>query len=85
MVQGETTPPAEQQPLVATYKESRDDEFQPSEIVEDESLALEDRERAAIELALKRHSGNRRKAAEELHISQRTLYRKLNEYGLGDQ
>lgn len=64
------------------YEIPSDEEFQPSEIIEDEPLALEDRERAAIEKALQRHSGNRRKAAEDLHISQRTLYRKLNEYGL---
>ena len=64
------------------YEIAPDEEFQPSEIIEDEPLALEERERAAIEKALQRHSGNRRKAAEDLHISQRTLYRKLNEYGL---
>ena len=64
------------------YNIPSDEEFQPSEIIEDEPLALEDRERAAIEKALQRHGGNRRKAAEDLHISQRTLYRKLNEYGL---
>jgi len=59
-----------------------DEEFQPSEIIDDEPLSLEDREKKAIEKALRRHNGNRRLAAEELHISQRTLYRKLNEYGM---
>jgi DNA-binding NtrC family response regulator len=39
-------------------------------------------ERAAIEHALRETRGNRRKAAEILDIGERTLYRKLNEYGL---
>ena len=59
-----------------------DEEFQPSEVIDDEPLSLEDREKRAIAKALKRHNGNRRLAAEELHISQRTLYRKLSEYGM---
>ena len=64
------------------FEVSPEEEFQPSEIIDDEPLALEKRERAAIERALQRHSGNRRLAAQDLHISQRTLYRKLNEYGI---
>ncbi len=44
--------------------------------------SLKDREREAIEQALDRVGGNRRKAAEILGISTRTLYRKLNEYDL---
>ena len=43
---------------------------------------LKDMEREAIEQALDRVGGNRRKAAEILGISARTLYRKLKEYGL---
>ena len=39
-------------------------------------------ERTAIEHALRETRGNRRKAAEILDIGERTLYRKLNEYGL---
>jgi len=61
---------------------SSDEGFEPSEIIEEEPLSLESREKAAIEKALRRHGGNRRLAAQDLHISQRTLYRKLNEYGL---
>ncbi|MYK40590.1 MAG: sigma-54-dependent Fis family transcriptional regulator, partial [Gemmatimonadetes bacterium] len=44
--------------------------------------SLKDREREAIEQALDRVGGNRRKAADILGISTRTLYRKLNEYDL---
>jgi DNA-binding NtrC family response regulator len=39
-------------------------------------------ERAAIAEALRLSNGNRRRAAEELGISERTLYRKIKEYGL---
>ncbi|MEE2629058.1 MAG: helix-turn-helix domain-containing protein, partial [Candidatus Latescibacterota bacterium] len=43
---------------------------------------LKDLEREAIEQALDRVGGNRRKAADILGISARTLYRKLKEFGL---
>ena len=43
---------------------------------------LRDAERQLIEDALRRHKGNRTKAAQELGISRRTLHRKLNEFGL---
>jgi DNA-binding NtrC family response regulator len=48
----------------------------------EESLSLTDAERDMIIRALKKYNGNRRLAAEELNISQRTLYRRINEYGL---
>lgn len=59
-----------------------DVEFQDMEIVDEEPLALDERERRAIVLALERYKGNRRLAAQELHISERTLYRKIKEYGI---
>lgn len=43
---------------------------------------MQDREREAIREALARNNGHRRAAADELKISQRTLYRKIKEYGL---
>ena len=43
---------------------------------------LEDMERQAIAAALVRHGGNKRKAAEELGISERTIHRKIADYGL---
>lgn len=43
---------------------------------------MQEREREAIREALARNGGHRRAAAEELKISQRTLYRKIKEYGL---
>jgi transcriptional regulator of acetoin/glycerol metabolism len=39
-------------------------------------------ERASIEAALRETRGNRRKAADLLDIGERTLYRKLKEYGI---
>jgi len=45
-------------------------------------VALEDRERVAIARALERRHGNRKLAAADLHISERTLYRKLKEYSI---
>lgn len=59
-----------------------EDVYVTPEVVEDESLALEDREKKAILLALQRYGGKRKLAAQELHISERTLYRKIKEYGL---
>jgi len=51
--------------------------------VEEPNLSLQDMERKLIAEALERHHGNRRVAARVLNISERTLYRKIKEYGLG--
>lgn len=50
----------------------------------DRPRSLEDAEKEAIADALQRNNGDKKRAAEELKISQRTLYRKINEYGLDD-
>ncbi len=47
-----------------------------------ELMTLEDTERETIRRSLERNGGKRRRAAEELNISERTLYRKIKEYGL---
>jgi DNA-binding NtrC family response regulator len=47
-----------------------------------ENLSLSEMERRMIETALKKFHNNRRLAADELQISERTLYRKIKEYGL---
>ena len=59
-----------------------EEEFLTPEIIEDESVALEDREKVAIIRALEKHHGSRKLAAADLHISERTLYRKLKEYNI---
>lgn len=48
----------------------------------EESLMLSDREKEFIVKALKKHKGRRRDAANELGISERTLYRKIKEYDI---
>lgn len=50
------------------------------EEVEDESLSLIDKEKEMIRKAIMKHKGKRKDAARELGISERTLYRKINEY-----
>jgi len=51
------------------------------EIIE-ESLSLTDKEVELIRKALEKHNGKRKYAANELGISERTLYRKIKEYNL---
>ncbi|MDW8333255.1 MAG: sigma-54 dependent transcriptional regulator [Bacteroidia bacterium] len=51
-------------------------------VVESRSLSLEDNEKEMILRALQKHKGNRKKAALELGISERTLYRKIGAYRL---
>ncbi|MEM6641621.1 MAG: sigma-54 dependent transcriptional regulator [Bacteroidota bacterium] len=48
----------------------------------DESLSIEKKEKELIIRALKKHSNRRKRAAGELGISERTLYRKIKQYGL---
>jgi DNA-binding NtrC family response regulator len=48
----------------------------------DDTLDLQEQERASIERALERFGGNRRKAADALRISTVTLWRKMKQYGL---
>lgn len=48
----------------------------------DEALSLDDVEKKTIKSALDRNHGRRRDAARELNISERTLYRKIKEYGI---
>ncbi len=65
-----------------------DVEYETLEDTPDETIlpntpyTMEEAERQQIEHALRRNSNNRRKAAEELGISERTLYRKIQKYGL---
>ena len=49
---------------------------------DNESLNLNDLGRQMVEKALERNGGNRKKAAIELGISDRTLYRRIKQYGL---
>ena len=48
----------------------------------DHPISLEQAEKDAVEAALKRNKGNKKLTAEQLNISQRTLYRKIHELGI---
>jgi transcriptional regulator with PAS, ATPase and Fis domain len=56
--------------------------IQDTEEVIEESLSLEDKEIELIKKALEKHNGKRKYAAEELGISERTLYRKIKEHNI---
>ena len=49
---------------------------------EEETLSLHDKELELIKKSLERHQGKRKLAADELGISERTLYRKIKQYDL---
>lgn len=76
--QSENTPPNYSQ---QSYDYS-DDIYDVSPIEEPESLSLQDNEKEIIRLALEKHRGKRKMAADELGISERTLYRKIKQYHL---
>ena len=59
-----------------------DDDIQDTEEYVKESLSLDEVEKEMIRKALERHHGKRKSAAKDLNISERTLYRKIKEYGL---
>ncbi len=50
-----------------------------------EDLTLQDLEKEYIKRMLLKYHGNRRLTAKKLNISERTLYRKINEYGLNEK
>lgn len=53
-----------------------------AESIEPNAVSLEEAEKDMIRKALERNNGKRKKCAEELKISERTLYRKIKEYNL---
>jgi transcriptional regulator with PAS, ATPase and Fis domain len=56
--------------------------IQDTEEIVEESLSLADKEMEMIIKALEKYNGKRKMAASELGISERTLYRKIKEYGI---
>jgi transcriptional regulator with PAS, ATPase and Fis domain len=69
------------QPINSTMEDAVAEEYIEPEH-ELENLNVSDWSRQALEKALERNAGNRKKAAQELGISDRTLYRRLKQYGL---
>ncbi|MCL1868528.1 MAG: sigma 54-interacting transcriptional regulator [Paludibacter sp.] len=59
----------------------QDVEYQEDEVV-DEPMTLDDMEKQMIARTLEKYRGRRKPAADELNISERTLYRKIKDYGL---
>ena len=70
-----------QTPASAEYQQYPTSQFQQHVEVE-ESLSLEEKEKELIQKALEKHRGKRKYAAQDLGISERTLYRKIKEYDL---
>jgi len=66
------------------YEEHDEDIQDISHETEDESLSLEKKERELIIRALKKNNNKRKYAAQDLGISERTLYRKIKQYELED-
>lgn len=77
------TPKDRVMPLILSEKEKRaqEEEYESVEFI-DENLSLEFHEKNLIQKALKKHNDRRRDAANELGISERTLYRKIKQYNL---
>ena len=69
------------QPIAPTLEDAEAEEYIEPEH-EQENLNLNDLGKQMLEKALERNHGNRKKAAQELGISDRTLYRRLKQYGL---
>lgn len=66
-------------------KKEEDTAIQDTEEIIEESLSLEEKEKELIMKALHKHKGKRKYAAQELGISERTLYRKIKEYDLNEE
>jgi transcriptional regulator with PAS, ATPase and Fis domain len=66
-----------------SYQKKTDDNFDyAEEIEEEETLSLIDKEFELIKKALERNKGKRKAAADELGISERTLYRKIKQFDI---
>ena len=68
-------------PQLSTMEDAEAEEYIEPE-KEPENLNLSDHGKQLLQKALDRNNGNRKKAAQELGISDRTLYRKLKAYGM---
>ena len=69
--------------LLDNNYENKNDKYSfAEEIIEEETLSIQDKELELIIKALERNNGRRKAAANELGISERTLYRKIKQYDL---
>jgi transcriptional regulator with PAS, ATPase and Fis domain len=80
-----TEPSGTPNPIIIHHEEEDDDDFQDAESYPStQTLSLEAQEIEMIKRALVKNHGKRKKAADELGISERTLYRKIKQYELED-
>ena len=77
-------PTSQNQPTNENYSQQEDAELI-KEYVEERPLTLEEQLKQRIQESLKRNNNNRKKVAQELGISERTLYRKMKKFGLNDK
>jgi len=70
------------EPKVEFTNNYKSKDIQDTQEIVEESLSLVKKEMEFIKKALEKHKGKRKNAAEELGISERTLYRKIKEYDL---
>ena len=78
----ETPPEMEKREEPVREKTEDNPAIQDTEEYVEESLSLQDKEIELIRKALDKHKGKRKYAAQDLGISERTLYRKIKEYNL---
>jgi len=71
-------------PPSINVKRMEESSIEDTEEIVEESLSLEEKEIELIQKALKRHNGKRKLAAQDLGISERTLYRKIKEYDIDE-
>ncbi len=69
-------------PETYEIKQANETQIEDTEEIVEESLSLEDKEIELIQKALEKHNGKRKYAAQELGISERTLYRKIKEHDI---
>jgi len=74
--------PPDNTPSKPIHIDPMEKNIQDTEEFVEESLSLEDKEIELITKALGKHKGKRKYAAQELGISERTLYRKIKEYDI---
>jgi len=82
--EGKSSPePIAPQPIAPERIATPEDRYHfAEEIEEEETLSLHDKELELIKKSLERHKGKRKAAADELGISERTLYRKIKQFDL---
>lgn len=78
----ESTPATSVQGTAVDFKSRHSADIQDTEEIVEESLSLSEKEAELIVKALEKHNRKRKQAAKELGISERTLYRKIKEYGI---